>query len=186
MNSNVRKYVITGVILGSIAAVAAGVIGLTNLITAKRIEQNKINKINEGIATIFDDGSEGFKVSSEYIGNIPNDDSKKYYEVYNANNDNFLGYAIQCEGSNMYGKIVLIAGFEAESRNFIRMSLVTNEQSYATTVEDNYVVKVNEKHNFEDEDVKCGATYGATLVRDLLDEAHKAALTLTQKGKRNG
>ena len=181
--SNVKKYVVTGVILGSIAAVAAGVIGLTNLITAKRIEQNKIDKRNAGIAYIFNDGSEGFEVSTISKGNTPNDDSKEYYEVYNKKNDDFLGFAIQCEGSNSYGKVVFIAGYRADTRAFIRLSTITNEQSYATILEDNYIGRLN---NGEKEvDVHCGATRGATLVKELLDEAQAIAYTLEQKGKEN-
>ena len=172
---NAKKYILTGVILGSIAAVAGGLIAATNLITESKIKQNEINKINAGIATIFGDSavvkSEADLDNYNYVVH--------YYEVAN-NNDEFLGYAFKSEGSNMYGKISLIAGFDAQSHNFMSLYLVTNEQTYASTLVDKYITPLNSnERNLED--VNCGATYGAKLVRDLVNDANKAAEDLWKK-----
>ena len=53
---NAKKYILTSVILGSIAAVAAGLIAATNLITAGKIKQNEIDAVNKGINEIFANG----------------------------------------------------------------------------------------------------------------------------------
>ena len=164
-----NKYILTGVILGSIAAVAAGLIAVTNLITEEKIKQNEQNKIKAGISEIFGDSavikSEDDLDSYNYVVH--------YYEVANTN-DEFLGYAFKSEGSNMYGKISLIAGFDAATHNFMSLYLVTNEQTYASTLVDKYITPLNANQR-ELEDVSCGATYGAKLVRDLVNEANQVA-----------
>ena len=170
--ANTKKYILTSVILGTIAAVAAGLIALTNLVTEKKILQNEQNSIANGIKSIFGDSA---LVKSEEDLN-----GHKYtvhlYEVENTNNE-FLGYAFRSEGSNMYGKISLISGFDALTHNFASLYLITNEQSYASTLVENYVTPLN-SNSRELEDVSCGATYGAKLVRDMVNEANEVALTL--------
>ena len=167
--ANANKYILTGVILGSIAAVAAGLIAVTNLITEEKIKQNEANKISAGITQIFGDSavikSEDDLSSYNYVVH--------YYEVSNSN-DEFLGYAFKSEGSNMYGKISLIAGFDATSHNFKSLYLVTNEQTYASTLVDKYITPLNANQR-DVEDVNCGATYGAKLVRDMVNEANQVA-----------
>ena len=173
--SNTKKYILTGVTLGSIAAVAAGLIAVTNLITEKKIKQNEIDAVNKGINEIFDSGV----VTSEK--EISGYDYVNYcYEVsYKKGNDEKHGYAFRCEGSNMYGKIALIAGFD-DLNNFISMSLVKNEQTYASTLVDKYVKPVNANEKNYETDVSCGATYGAKLVRDMINDA-KAAVSAWSK-----
>ena len=83
--------------------------------------------------------------------------------------------ARQDEGSNMYGKISLIAGFDETTKSFISMYLVKNEQTYASTLVEKYVNPVNKKQKDYETDVSCGATYGAKLVRDMINDAKKAA-----------
>ena len=52
--------------------------------------------------------------------------------------------------------------------------MVTTEQSVATTLEENYLDPLK-KGEHDLADVKCGATYGATLVNNMVDEDTKAA-----------
>ena len=172
MASNSKKYILTGVILGSIAAVSAGLIALTNLISAGKIEENENNKVFSGISEIFGENSK-IKSDEELT---KYEYTVHYYEV-TTKKDKFLGYAFKCEGSNMYGKISLLAGFDGVSHNFMSLSLITNEQTYASTLEDNYVVPLNGGEKGLD-DVSCGATYGAKLVRDMVNDAGKAAKNL--------
>ena len=175
MASNSKKCILTGLILGSIAAVSAGLIALTNLITADKIEKNEKDRILAGISEIFRENSKinKDKELTKYEYTV------RYYEV-TTKKDKFLGYAFKCEGSNMYGKIALLAGFEATSHSFMSMSLITNEQTYASTLEDNYIVPLNNEEKGLD-DVSCGATYGAKLVRDMINDAEKAAKDLWKK-----
>lgn len=172
---NAKKYILTGVILGSIAAVAAGLIAVTNLITAPKIRKNEVDAVNSGIAAIFGEGAsvneEADLDGYQYVAH--------YYSVTSSSNE-FLGYALKTSGSNMYGKISLIAGFDVKSHNFMSLSLVSNEQTYASTLVDNYVTPLNDGSR-DLEDVSCGATYGAKLVRDMVNEAKVAADALWSK-----
>ena len=172
MDENKKHYIVTSITLGVIASLSAGLIALTDLITKDQIKQNEINKINAGIASIFGDSisikSENDLSSYQYTSH--------YYEVSDSNNER-LGYAFRTTGSNMYGKISLIIGYTEEDHSFKSLEIVTDEQTYASTLEDNYIDLVN-KGERQIEDVSCGATYGAKLVRDMINDAYIAALDL--------
>ena len=77
----------------------------------------------------------------------------------------------------MYGKITLIVGMNS-TYQFVKLSVVVNEQTYASTLVDNYINPLNDGSGNID-DVSCGATYGAKLVRDMVNEATDAASKAT-------
>ena len=168
--ANAKKYILTGVILGSVAAVSAGLIAGVNLLTKNRIAQNKIDTFNKGVRKIFEETEsveekETFS-KPEYTYVI------KSYDVKDKNND-IIGYVFEAEGANDYGKISLLVGLDATNCNFVSLYLTKNEQSYATTLHENYVNKViSGKKQYDDvQPNTIGATYGAKLVRDMIDEA---------------
>ena len=165
-----KHYIITSITLGLIAASSAALIGVANLITRDKIAQNEQNKITSGINEIFGK-------NSKIAGESSVDGDYKYvnylYTVH-GESDQIIGYAFRTTGSNMYGKISLIVGFGESSHNFEGLSIVINEQTYASTLVDNYINPVNAGTR-EIEDVSCGATYGAKLVRDMVNEANEAA-----------
>ena len=171
--ANAKKYILTSVILGSIAAVSAGLIALTNLVTENKITQNEINSINSGIKEIF---GESAKIETEEDINGHQYAFKQY--VVNNDKNEFLGYAFRSEGSNMYGKISLISGFDVLTHNFKSLYLITNEQSYASTLVEKYINPLNETEGQTLNDVSCGATYGAKLVREMVKEASELARDL--------
>ena len=170
MANNAKKYIITAVTLGVIAAASAGLIGLTNLLTAKQIQKNEQNKIKAGIVEIFADDAEILEEKAI------SDKSLKYtnYE-YTLNK----GVAYRTTGSNMYGKISMLVGYMYMIRPgdtegdylFAGIYLITNEQTYASTLNENYVTPLN-NDDIKYDDVKCGATYGATLIRDMIEETN--------------
>lgn len=162
-----KHYIIVSVTLGVIAASAAALIGLTNLITKNRIEENKKIKINNGIAEIF--GKEAL-IQNEY--SFENNEYQYVNYVYEIQKENTIGYAFKTEGSNMYGKISLIVGFD-NANSFVSLSIVEDEQTYATALEDDYVAPLISGSRDLD-DVSCGATFGAKLVRDMVNDAKKA------------
>lgn len=168
-----KQYIITSITLGIIAASSAALIGLTNFLTRDQIARNEKNRINAGIHEIFGDDSkaseeEKFEKEYNYLTG--------YYKVSD-NEDKSLGFAIKSSGSNMYGKISLIIGFSEDTHAFLGLYTVVNEQTYASTLEENYLIPVNENER-EYTDVKCGATYGAKLVRDMILEASDAVKDL--------
>lgn len=170
--ANVKHFLITGIVLGSIALVSGALIGVANLVTKDRIDQNEKNEINKGITSIF--GSNAKIKEAKAIGEVTNKQYEYVETVYFVTNqeDNLLGYGFRSTGSNMYGKISLISGFKYDAA-FIGVYLVTNEQTYASTLVDNYVTPLNDGSRNLD-DVKCGATYGAKLVQSLVDESKVA------------
>ena len=162
-----KHYILTAVTLGSIAAVAAGVIGLTNLITKDRIAKNEQIRIQNGIKEVFGKDSE---ILNEFKISDKNYEYLVYgYEVKNET-DNLSGYAIRTLGSNMYGKISLIVGVYDNSTEYVfgKLSVVVDEQTYASTLEDEYINVINGDSSKID-DVSCGATYGAKLVRNMIE-----------------
>ncbi len=162
---NKKHMVLTAVTLGAIAACSAALIGLANFFTRDAIEKNKEKRFNAGITAIFGENSEAHEFSD--LSEL--DLLDKAYSVHK--DDVTTGWAIVATGSNMYGKISLIAGFDYSSKLFVGTYLITNEQTYASTLVENYVTPLNNDDGFSIDDVSCGATYGAKLVRDLINAA---------------
>ena len=176
MPKNVKHYVLTAVILGSIAMVGGALIGVTNLITKDQIVKNEKKKIKDGIIELFGDDAN----PSEAI-EIKGDD--KYLDCYYVvnNKDNALkGYAFRTSGSNIYGKISMLVGIST-SYDIGHIVLITNEQTYASTVVDDYITPYNNNTRPLD-DVECGATYGAKLINEMAKEAASWANTNLKGG----
>ena len=161
--SNMKKYILTAVTLGSIGAVSALLIGLTNLATRGQIAANAENKIKKGLTEIYRDATFSDKVD------IDGDD--KYLDCYYTaiKDEATIGYVFQTTGSNMYGKISMLVGVSKEFEAN-RIFFIVDEQTYATTLEDNYITPFN-NGNHDLDDVICGATYGAKLVKEMAEEA---------------
>ena len=173
--SNVKKYITTSLTLGLIAAAGALLIAGTNKITEEPIKKYEENKINSGIIEIFGENTKK--------GSVTEVDLSEYKHItirYGVldNDGNEIGCAFRADGSNSYGKISLVIGFDAPF-TFKGFSVITNEQSFATTLNKNYITKVQDGTR-ELDDVSCGATYGAKLVRDLINEAGEVAKIMTK------
>ena len=165
-----KHYILTSITLGIIAATSAGIIGLTNFLTKDRIAKNEKQRIKDGIAFIFGDNVE---INGEFSINNNKYDLLTYgYSVKN-DESGLNKYAIRTYGYNSYGKVSLIVGVsEKDTHDYIFMgvSVVSNEQSYASTLEEGYIDVLNkDTEHYEDVDVHCGATYGATLVKNMID-----------------
>ena len=176
---NVKKYILTAITLGAIAMCAGALIGATDLITRDKIAENEVKKINASFAEIYGEG-----VSSKEDENFEHNNYtylKAKYTIYDAGGTE-VGSAFRTLGSNSYGKISLIVGFASDNA-YKGFSVVINEQSFATTLEENYLTPIS-KGKKGIEDVSCGATYGATLVKNMVNEA-KSAVSPSE-GEQNG
>ena len=178
--SNIKKYILTGVTLGLIAASGALLIAGTNMITRDTIAENEQKSINNGIVTIYGEHS----VADDY----PLDEDNNYtyitkcYKVrFEEDEYSSKGYAFRTDGSNNYGKISLLIGFD-NNQSYLGLSVITNEQSFASTLKKGYIdiIKTGEK-TIDDVSVSCGATYGAKLVRAMVEEAQEATDWLLRK-----
>ncbi len=175
--ANKKHYIITAVTLGLIGAASAAIIGVTNLVTKNQIKENEENKINQGIAEIF--GQNSTILTTESI------EGEKYTNtVYTvkSNNEETTQYAFRTDGSNMYGKISLLVGFNSNNE-FKGISVIVDEQTYASTLENNYITPLKETENKDEklEDVSCGATYGAKLIRDMVNDARSVVTKINAK-----
>ena len=173
---NTKHYIITAITLGLIGAASAGAIGLTNTITKNKIAENEANKIQAGIAEIFGQNS---TILDEQ--NLDGEEYAKVLYTVKTNDSENNQYAFRTDGSNMYGKISLLVGFN-DLNQFKGMSIIVNEQTYASTLVENYVDPIKNADNKEEaiEDVKCGATYGATLIRDMINDAAGVVTKINQ------
>ena len=192
MSSKVKKYIITAVVLGSIAMASGLLIGVTNLVTKDQIAKNEKNKLNIGVKNIFGEGAmiyndsiidakEREELGSKYIEHV------YYIGVEHSNGlsktTTPIGCAFKSTGSNMYGKISLLIGFN-EVFFYQNIYLIKNEQTYASTLVENYVEPIQEKgRDYETIDVKCGATYGAKLVKELIEDARAVASKINGFGQ---
>ena len=187
MPNNKMHYIMTSITLGIIAASSGLLIGLTNLATAKQIDINKEKKINAGITAIFGENAE-ISTRSE----LKNNKYTNYVYKVKIEGESINKIALRTSGSNSYGKITLLIGLaeytlpDTDITEFVFQStyVIEDEQTYASTLEDKYIDLINSKDtNGRDyKDVSCGATYGAKLVRDMIDEAKEVANKEFRKG----
>ena len=173
-----KKYLVTAITLGVIAMTSGLLIAGTNLITRDRIAKYEENQINTGISEVFNNYQNAHYTK---IDEVEKSDTNKYVtQVYyisgikqNETNETFAGWAFKTVGSNNYGKVSLIIGFN-EDRVYKNMYVVANEQSFASTLKKKYIIQV-QSGDREIADVSCGATYGAKLVRDMVNSAQEMA-----------
>ena len=173
-----KHYIITSLTLGAIAATSAALIGLTNLITAKKIADNEKAQINAGIGKIYGK-------SASILSDSDLDEYKYSNHLYTVKTDESENnIALRTTGSNMYGKISLLVGFSLseEAYTLVGLYVVTNEQTYASTLVENYITPLNNGERDLD-DVSCGATYGAKLIREMVNEAKEVANQQLGKGE---
>ena len=167
MANNMKKYIITALTLGLIAAGSAALIGGVNLLTRERIKQNELNNFNKGVVALFGDQA---SVDMQYKNEVNKGYIQDWYWVHFEDGSE-SAYIFKTSGSNSYGKVTLLVGFDS-SKLFVGTYVITNEQTYASTLVDNYLVPLNNGERDKD-DVSCGATYGAKLVRDMIDAAQE-------------
>lgn len=176
--SNVKKYVLTSVILGTIAMCAGALIGVTNLITKDKITKNEQEKVASGLAVIYKVDEVVIKDEKDYSKDEKEAQNLDYvehsYTIADVS-DKALGFAFRTSGYNDYGKITLIVGFDMAGTR-LGVSVITNEQSFASKLRKGYINPL-ENNQIDYTDIQCGATYGAKLIRDMIDDASKAIVS---------
>ena len=162
MNPMVKKYIKVSITLGLIAGICALLIGMVNWLTVETIAKNKILKEQNGLKQIYEDGNpEEVQLEKEYQY------IEKIWYVKDSQGEE-LGYVYKTSGKNAYGAISMLVG--VEDGNLGQFILLEDTQTFASTLEDNYVSVYNAGER-EYSDVSCGATYGAKLIRDMASEA---------------
>ena len=170
--SNVKKYLITSITLGAIALASGLLIAGTNVVTIGPIKAYEKKQFNSGIQKIFGEDASADKEDKKLFNDSNYTYVSGYYEVKDSN-EKYIGYLFSAEGSNSYGKIELIVGFSYDSSALIGFTVLKNEQSFASTLNKKYIKQVQNGER-ELTDVSCGATYGATLIKNMINEAQTA------------
>jgi hypothetical protein len=165
MKEEIKKPLIVGGTLALIAGISALLIGLTNSLTASKIVANEENKVTDGLKKVYSNAS---------FGEVVNLENKTYCVSYwtASENGNEIGYVYKTSGKNSYGTVTMLIGIN-ENASLGTIALLTNTETYAGTLEDNYVSPYNsgDSKDSDIEDVSCGATFGAKLVRSMAKEA---------------
>ncbi len=164
--SQLKHFGYVSCVLGGIACVSALLIAVSYMITQPIIDEYNDNLITETLVRFYPDAT--FSSYNEI------DDSdysylNGYYEAYDSY-DNLLGYIFSTSGANGYGSIDMLVSLDAPNFAITQIYLTTNGQSYATTLQNNYVDPFN-NGEIGINDVNMGATYGATLIRDMAVQA---------------
>ena len=178
--------------LGMISLVCALLIALVNMLSKPIIEANEKRTELATCQAIFSDYDQD---KSKEETDLSGRDSriKKIIYVYSSTSDISIGTIYKVSGKNAYGNITLMVGINKEG-NVIHVEFLENGQSYASTVNNhvsaNYpssestdvhigAYKKAESKDIDELsgsdvaaiDVKCGATFGATLVKELVTVA---------------
>ena len=170
-------------ILGAIALVCALLIALVNMLTSNVIAANNEKKELETIQAIYEDYDKEKSVEEAATG----DYIVKKIKALNSNGET-LGYLYTVSGKNAYGSISLMVAIKNDS--VFQVEFLENNQSFASTVY-NYLktsypssadtavhvgaysstdvtIGTLTKDQVSSMDVSCGATYGATLIKNLV------------------
>lgn len=181
-----KKNLLISAILGGISLVCALLIASFNMITSGIIADNAAK--NE-LATCQAIYSEYDAEKSELI-DVENESIVKKILAKDSDG-NELGYLYTVTGKNSYGAITLMVAIK--ENKVLQVEFLENGQSYASTVathvKENYPSSKDEviypfikpeetpvvgelgAQEIEGIDTKCGATFGAALVKDLINVA---------------
>lgn len=181
------KYFKVSLVLALIAMVCAAIIASINMATSPIIAKNKEQTEQQTIQKIFKD------YNNELSEEIPVENEAINKKILARDKDgNNLGYVYNVSGKNAYGAIVLMVAFKDDL--LYQVEFITNEQSFASTVESHMrstypssekssieigftpdasaSVQPLDLEDVEGVDVACGATYGATLIKELIKIAY--------------
>ncbi len=176
-----------GGILSGVSAAAALLIGLTNLITAPTIAKNEQKATLRALdgcyssEVYFYDAADAVSVKKS----ADNSHISKYWTVYSdAEHQDKFGYIFFGSGSNSYGDISLCIGIDIEQERYSKMSIITNTETYKDKVTSTYIAGFNANPSDSAlEDVKCGATYAANTIKDIVEDAKNVFNALKGKGE---
>lgn len=179
--------------LGIISLACALLIALINLVSAPIIEKNDAKTELDTCKEIFEEYNQD-KSESKSGKDLDGKDSRIIKIIYaNDSEGNSLGTIYKVSGKNAYGTITLMVGITADNK-VCQVEFIENGQSFASAVNEHvgkyypsspstdvhiWAYTKTESGNVEELtatdvssiDVKCGATYGATLVKELVTVA---------------
>lgn len=157
-----------GGILCAIGGIAALCITLANMVSAPIIAKNEAEAIQNALGNIYD----GKYYDDEATPVKGHDYIEQYWVVYKdeAKTDSF-GYVFQGSGTNSYGDITLCVGIDNEG-TVGKFETTKNTESFRSKLIAKYIDPYNADPSTANLDnVKCGATYGAKLIKSIVEDA---------------
>ncbi len=199
MNEFRKNLLKTSLTLMIIAGGASLLVGATNAITAPVIEQNSIEKERKQLSKVYDtaDAFIEWKVysSDEKTKYKSEDENGQYLSTLSLNyvqkvwtarktksgnaddvsdEDDEVGYIARVYGKNGYGAVDFLIGITLDGK-FSTLCEIEDSMSYKSKLESGYIDPFsNASSDKKDEaldNVKCGATFAANLLRSALLEA---------------
>lgn len=162
-----KRAFLVGGFLGGLCAVLGLAIAGGNMLTRDRIAANKIAKENAGLTKAFALEGAAFSQANEIEGN---GHLKKYWTV--SLEEEEIGRVYSASGSNAYGDVSLLIALDHQYALY-GVVVLENTESYGQTLEEKYLEPLASAEDKESavDAVNCGATYGAKLCRDMINEA---------------
>jgi hypothetical protein len=165
MKDNTKKYLKVSITLASICSVSALLIGLVNYLTADTIKANEEAAVWEGLRNVYP--------TADKFGDKVAVSDKTYVVSYwvASQNEKEIGYVFRASGTNSYGSITILVGI-AGTGSFGTIYLVSSTETKNDFVA-GYLTPYNEgtSKDTDIDSVKCGATYAATLIKNMAYEA---------------
>lgn len=154
------------IVLMLVAGLSGALIVLVNKITAPIILENEIKQEQKAQEAIFK-GANFTSLAEFSEGDI--------VKVSKASIDgDAIGYVYRLSGKNAYGVVSILIGINNDGV-VSKVVFLENGQSFATKldahVNNTYQSLDIDGSNIGDVDVKCGATFGAKLVKRLIQSA---------------
>jgi Na+-translocating ferredoxin:NAD+ oxidoreductase RnfG subunit len=173
MKAFALKIVTVASALGLIAGISALAIGVTYAFTIDKINANGLQKEKAGLSEVYGDKADTFdsqtlSANASYVSKI--------WIAKEATAE--VGYIYKTDGKNSYGEVSMLLGISG-SGNYGTMVILTNTETYGSTLTDNYIDPYNATADKTTalSNVHCGATYGATLINNMASEAMKDYLS---------
>lgn len=192
MKKDIKHYLAVGGVLCAIGTISALLISLTNLLTGSAIEKHQKENEEKALKEIF--SNLNGEVPSDLVSGektLIEDNNYKNLLCYwnpksseeDENEDNKYGYVFKTQGSdkNNYGTITMLVQINIDF-TIGKISILENSESYATTVQNDYVDPYN-KGEITLEDTSCGATYGATIIKEMAKASSNYAKEVLNNGK---
>lgn len=184
MKDFTKNLIKTSLTLMIIAGGSTVLIGAVNAITAPVIADNTAKKENKSLAVVFDDTDVSNTYASRTLDSAVAAKLKyvqKVWDVYtDKSKSTFVGTIARCAGTNQYGSVDFLIGFKGSDYQLSKLVMISDTMSYKGKLEPGYVDPYNAAADGADkeaalENVKCGATFAATLIHDCVNEAKKIA-----------
>ena len=170
MRKYMRRAFLSGGVLAGLCGVMAALIVGSDFLTRDTIATNSAAKESAALRRVF-----GEAVTYEDPVLVEDRDYsylQKYWTVTLDGTE--VGRVYRGFGRNGYGDVSLLYGVALDFSLYNVVTL-SNTESYGTTLKENYLdplSSASDKDAAVDE-VKCGATYGAKLCRDIIREGQR-------------